>query len=82
MEIKPLYRTTKNGKTTVSTNKPLDEDYTETYRLIADEGMFLTDGSNKYTCVDTDEPNKFKEVSEAEDEEYAKAGKILLGVDE
>ena len=82
MEIKTLYRVTKNGKTTVSPNKPLDGEYTETYRVIADEGMLLTDGMNEYGCIDTDEPSKYMEIAETADSQYAEAGKILLGVSE
>ena len=82
MEIKTLYRTTENGKTIVSPNKPLDGEYTETYRVIADEGMLLTDGMNEYGCIDTDEPSKYMEIAETADSQYAEAGKILLGVSE
>ena len=82
MEIRTLYRIINNGKVTVTPIKPSHNDYTETYRLIADEGMILTDGENTFICVDTDEPNKYTEVSETSNDDYSEAGKILLGVNE
>lgn len=83
MEIRTLYRLNNNGKVTVTPNKPTDDTpYTETYRVIAEDGMILTDGENTYVCVDTDEPNKYMEISESSDSDYAEAGKILLGVSE
>ena len=83
MITKILYRTIRlDGGVSVTPNKPTDENYTETYRLMADDGMILTDGVNKYTCIDTDEPNVFKEMPETVVEEYAAAGKILMGVSE
>lgn len=80
MEVKTLYRVIKDGKTTVTPIKPTDGDYTETYRVIADEGMILTDGLNEYGCIDTDEPSKYTEIAETADSEYAEVGKILMGV--
>lgn len=64
MEVRTLYRTTKNGKTTVGPNKPAGEEYTETFRVIAGEGMLLTDGTSTYVCVDTDKPEAFSEISD------------------
>ena len=81
MEIRTLYRIINNGKVIVTPIKPNHNDYTETFRLIADEGKVLTDGENTYTCIDTDEPSKYTEVSESNDD-YSEAGKILLGVSE
>lgn len=81
MEIRTLYRIINNGKVTVTPIKPSHNDYTETYRVIAEDGMILTDGENTYGCVDTDEPSKYTEVLE-NDSDYAEAGKILLGVSE
>lgn len=82
MEKRTLYRVNRSdGGVSISTNKPTDGTSTETYRLIADDGMVLTDGENIFICIDTDEPNKYTEVSENESD-YAEAGKILLGVSE
>lgn len=63
MEIKELYRYTReNGGVTVSTEKPECE-YEITYRIIADEGMEVTqDGVNTFCCVDTDDTNGWYEV--------------------
>lgn len=80
MEVRTLYRVSKNGKTTISPTMPTDGDFTETFRLIADEGKVLTDGIDTFICIDTDEPDVFSEVNEAEESEYAEAGRILLGV--
>ena len=82
MEKKILYRVNRSdGGVSITPDKPTDRTYTETYRLIADEGMILTDGTNTFPCIDTNEPSKYTEVSESEDE-YSQAGKILLGVAE
>lgn len=74
MEVRTLYRVTRfDGGITITPNKPDDDNYTETYRLIADEGMILTDGENEYLVVDTDEPNKFSEVLAVSNSDYAHA---------
>lgn len=83
MITKTLYRVTRSdGGVSVTPTKPNHDSFTETYRVIADDGMILTDGENTYTCVDTDKPNKYTEISESSDSDYAEAGKILLGVSE
>ena len=84
MITKILYRVTRSdGGINVTPNKPTDGTYTETYRLIADEGMVLTDGENTFVCIDTDYPDNYTEkLMEFTDDEYAEAGKILLGVSE
>ena len=62
-----LYRVTRSdGGIDITPNKPNSDNYTETYRLIADEGKALTDGSNYYSCIDTDNPDKYIEVAEDE----------------
>lgn len=82
MITKTLYRVTRSdGGVDVTPNKPMDGTFIETYRLIADDGMILTNGENTYTCVDTDYPENYTEISETEDE-YSEAGKILMGVSE
>ena len=71
MQVKTLYRITRpDGGTTVTPIKPTDAPYTETYRVIADEGMLLTDGTNTYGCIDTDDASKFTEIA---DEEFQNA---------
>lgn len=82
MEIRTLYRVNHSeGKVSVTPQKPTDGEYTETYRLIADEGKMLTDGTDTFDCIDTDYPSKYTEISENVDD-YSEAGKILLGVAE
>lgn len=55
MKIVDLYRYEREpGKITTSPVKPEDNvDYFVIYRLIADEGMAITDGSSIVECVDT-----------------------------
>ena len=63
MEKKILYRIIRaDGGIDVTPNKPTEGTYSETYRLIADEGKALTDGTDYYMCIDTDFPDKFMEV--------------------
>ena len=54
MSIIPLYRYTRpNGGVTVSPIKT-DAEYTELCRLIADEGMAITNGVIITDCIDVD----------------------------
>ena len=79
MEVRTLYRYEReDGGMDVSPNKP-DCQYTELFRIIADEGHVVTeDGENLYYCVDVEyidgwyeieEPEKPEEESEKEIEE-------------
>ena len=56
MQIVNLYKYEREpGKITTSPVKPDDGiDYSIIYRLIADEGMAITDGSSIVECIDTD----------------------------
>lgn len=92
MQKIPLYRYTRpGGGVTVSTVKP-DTEYTELFRLVADEGMVLTDGTTVTGCTDTDNPSAWTEIVDSESEggdeltaeilEKAKAYDILTGVSE
>ncbi len=92
MQTINLYRYTRaDGGVTVSTVKP-DGEYTELYRLVADEGMVLTDGATKTSCVDTTDVSVWSEVVDNQDNtastldaeiiEKAKAYDILMGVNE
>ena len=57
-----LYRYTRtDGGTTVSTVKP-DVEFTQLYRLLADEGMVLTNGEITTICVDTEEVSVWSEI--------------------
>lgn len=68
MEIKIMYRYMReDGGITVSTEKPNCE-YTETYRLIAEEGLALTkDGIEFCLCIDVDSADGWYEVEELQD---------------
>ena len=66
MQTITLYKYEREGGgTTVSPNKPNTE-YTITYRLVADEGMVLTNGEVQTTCIDTDNPQEWTEIPEPE----------------
>lgn len=88
MQTIPLYRYIRtDGGVTVSTIKPNTE-YTELSRLVADEGMVLTDGENVTSCTDTADHSLWSEVEDTENavetitEQKAKAYDILTGVSE
>ena len=88
MQILPLYRYTRpDGGTTVSTVTP-DAESTELFRLVADEGMALTDGNTTTFCTDTADPSAWSEVEDTETpeesvvQEKARAYDILVGVSE
>lgn len=85
MQKMTLYRFTRpDGGVTVSPVKP-DGEYTEMFRLVADEGMVLTDGVTTTTCTDTENPDVWQEVEDAETEDMeakAHAYDIITGVAE
>ena len=52
MQTKPLYKYTRaDGGVTISPTQP-DVEYTQMYRLIADEGSEITNGQITTTCID------------------------------
>lgn len=66
MQKIPLYRYNRqDGGVTVSPVKPICE-YEELFRLVADDGMVLTDGTNVTPCIDTTEPDTWQEVEYTE----------------
>lgn len=69
MQTITLYKYNRpDGGVTVSPVKP-DGEYTEMYRLVADEGKALTqDGENLTTCIDTDTAEGWYEVDDPEAE--------------
>lgn len=75
MEIRTLYITENDGKTTVSPIKP-EGDYTTTYRVIAADGAEITNGTMTATVIDTDNPNEWSEVEQTDAEEIVN---ILTG---
>lgn len=65
MITKTLYRYEREpGCVTVSTEQPTNVEYTEIYRLIADEGKVLTKGNIVTNCVDTDNTTGWTEIDE------------------
>ena len=57
-----LYRYARaDGGVTVSVEKP-DTEYTELFRLVADEGYVLTDGTGITPCADTDDISAWSEI--------------------
>ena len=70
MQVKTLYKTIRpDGGVTVSPDKPEDEEYTEMYRLIADEGKLLTpNGIDTTPCVDVDFTDGWLEIDAPEEE--------------
>mgnify|MGYP006976607631 CR=1 FL=1 len=57
-----------DGGVTVSPNKP-ESEYTEMYRLVADEGKALTKDNENFTlCIDTDSTEGWYEVDQPETE--------------
>lgn len=68
MQIIPLYRyERKDGGITISPVKPEEAEYTVKYRLIADEGMTLTDGTVMMASVDVDSEKGWSEVQAPEE---------------
>ena len=70
MQIKELYRYLReDGGTNISLNKPECE-YTTLFRIIADEGKFITkDGENFCFVIDTNEKDVWYEVELPKEEE-------------
>lgn len=84
MQTITLYRYTRpDGGVTVSPEQP-DEGtaYELRYRLIADEGLSLTNGEVFTQCTDTATPDEWQEVADGDDTEEISdtaALNILLG---
>ena len=73
MQTKVLYRyKTKQGGITVSPNKPNEKMYvgeiTNLFRLIADEGMLLTNGEETARCIDTETLYQWSEIDDPKKE--------------
>ena len=68
MEVITLYRYEREpNKITVSTEKP-NVEYTEMYRLIADEGKILTNGEIETYCIDVHSTEGWTEIDAPEEE--------------
>jgi hypothetical protein len=68
MQIIPLYEFEReDGGITVSPNKPECE-YTEMYRLVADEGKLLANGVERTPCRDVESAEGWDEIDAPEEE--------------
>ncbi len=78
MQVITLYRYTRpDGGVTTSTMMPGGVDYDLRYRLIADEGKALTDGTTVTYCADVATPDGWTEVDDpGEGEEEADTATI------
>lgn len=73
MQTITLYRYTRpDGGITTSPIKP-DTPFDLRYRLIADEGKALTDGTTVTACTDTDKPDVWTEIDAPDDPENPNA---------
>lgn len=76
MQIINLYKYIReNGGVTVSPNKP-NVEYTEMYRLVADEGKMITNGEIVTSCIDVETIEGWNEIEatdEATEEDYINA---------
>lgn len=71
MQTITLYRYTRpDGGITTSPIKP-DVPFDLRYRLIADEGKALTDGTTVTECTDTDKPDAWTEIDAPDDPDAA-----------
>lgn len=50
------------GKFTVAFSVPSNKEYIEMYRLIAEEGKSITDGTELFDCVDTNTLEGYYEI--------------------
>lgn len=70
MQIITLYRYARpGGGITVSPDRPDTADYTVRYRLIADEGRTLANGTDTVDCVDVETPDGWTEIDAPPEEE-------------
>ena len=80
MQIINLYRYTRpDGGITVSTIQP-DVEYTALFRLVADEGMALTDGTTTTSCVDTANMSTWSEIVDTQNENIQNNAEITADI--
>ena len=61
---KQMYRVRRDGRVHITPHRPSEAGYTILYRLIADEGMILTDGERTAPAVDTNNPDEWSEIED------------------
>lgn len=66
---KQMYRVRRDGRVYITPHRPTEAGYTILYRLIADEGMILTDGERTAPAVDTNNPDEWSEIEDTTDVE-------------
>ena len=80
MQTITLYRYIRhNGGVSTSPVQPDAADYTVKYRLIADDGKALTDGTIITGCVDVESPDGWTEIDAPEDD--GEEVRIVLGAE-
>lgn len=69
MQVINLYRYLRpNGGVTNSIEKPEGIDYSIKYRLIAEDGKLLTNGSDSTECIDVDSTDGWFEIDKPKPE--------------
>lgn len=63
-----LYKYIEGASTVITPNKRDESDTPYCYRLVADEGKSITDGTIYAPCVDTHTPENYHEVEGSGDE--------------
>ena len=72
MQIIPLYKyIRKSGGVTVSPIKPENTEYTDMFRIVADEGKILTNGEIFTPCTDVGSVEGWEEIDDTENSEQA-----------
>ena len=59
-------RTRANGGVSVSTVRPLRGEFTEVYRLVADEGKLVTNGKITAACIDVESVRGWYEIDDSQ----------------
>ena len=80
MQIINLYKYQRHdGGFDIGPNQPQDRDYTQMYRLVAEVGKLLTDGTDfKTPCIDVEDTAGWYEVDDtSEDDEEITAEEAL-----
>lgn len=78
MQIVNLYKYIReDGGTSISPNKPSGE-YTEMFRLIADEGKAITNGDTVTSCIDVKSTDVWVEIDDGVNEATEPAAKLHL----
>ena len=77
MTIVNLYRYETEKGIVITPNKREETDEPYMFRVIADEGKLLTDGTNTMPCIDTHTPDIYSEVDDPEYEEPEEKDEVI-----